>query len=66
MKEELIKFIMERADKQYWDDFPISSIPVWINEFFDQYNKGRHLKNEDPYHWTNVVGIDQKTLGGKE
>ncbi len=36
MKEKLIKFVMERADKYYSDDFPISMIEIWINEFFDQ------------------------------
>ena len=41
MKEELIKFVMERADGQYSDDFPISSISEWINEFFDQYQPER-------------------------
>lgn len=39
MKEELIKFVMEKADKYYYDDFPINSIETWIREFFDQYEK---------------------------
>ncbi len=46
MKEELIKFVMERADKEYSDDFPISAISDWINEFFDQYQPERS-KRED-------------------
>lgn len=46
MKDELIKFIMERADKEYNDDFPISHIPDWINEFFTQYQPERS-KRED-------------------
>jgi hypothetical protein len=37
MKEELIKYVMEKADKCYSDDFPISSIEKWIREFFDQH-----------------------------
>lgn len=34
MKEDLIKFVMERANKCYSDDFPISEIETWIREFF--------------------------------
>ncbi len=29
---------MERADKQYDDDFPICEIETWIREFFDTIN----------------------------
>ena len=36
MKEELIKYVMQKADQCYSDDFPISSIEDWIREFFDQ------------------------------
>lgn len=32
---------MERADKEYNDDFPISNIPEWINEFFQKYQPER-------------------------
>lgn len=45
MKEELIKFVMERADREYSDDFPINKISDWIKEFFDQYNTNN--PNED-------------------
>jgi len=41
MKEELIKYVMEEADRCYSDDFPINSIEVWIREFFDQYQPER-------------------------
>lgn len=34
MKEELIKYVMERANNCYVDDFPISEIETWIREFF--------------------------------
>lgn len=46
MKEELIKFVMDRADKEYGDDFPISKIPDWIDEFFNKYQPERS-KRED-------------------
>ncbi len=36
MKEELIKYVMERADQCYSDDFPIARIEDWIREFFEQ------------------------------
>ncbi len=39
MDEELIKYVMERADKCYSDDFPIGNIEIWIREFFYQYEK---------------------------
>lgn len=41
MKEELIKYVMEKADNCYVDDFPITSIEDWIREFFDQYQPER-------------------------
>ena len=37
MKEELIRYVMEKANNCYSDDFPIHSIEEWIQEFFDQY-----------------------------
>ena len=37
MKEELIKYVMEKANKYYSDDFPICEIETWIREYFDQY-----------------------------
>lgn len=36
MKEALIEYVMERADKCYADDFPIYKIEEWIEEFFSQ------------------------------
>lgn len=47
MKEELIKYVMEKADKYYSDDFPITDIECWIREFFDQYQPDSS-KREDP------------------
>ena len=41
MKKELIKYVMERADRYYYDDFPIEQIEVWIEEFFDKYQPER-------------------------
>ncbi len=41
MKEELIKYVMEEADKCYSDDFPINNIEIWIREFFDKYQSER-------------------------
>lgn len=46
MKDELIKYVMEKADQCYSDDFPIYSIQTWIREFFDQYQPERS-KRED-------------------
>ena len=48
MKEELIKYVMEQADKCYSDDFPINCIENWIREFFDQYQPERS-KREDQF-----------------
>ncbi len=49
MKEKLIKFVMERADKCYSDDFPIPSIQEWINEFYDQYQIERSRREDINY-----------------
>lgn len=46
MKEELIKYVMEKADKCYSDDFPIENIEMWINEFFDQYQPERSMRED--------------------
>jgi len=37
IKEPLIKYVMEQANKCYADDFPIHMIEDWIREFFDTY-----------------------------
>ena len=34
MKEELIKYVMQKADRYYSDDFPICLIEDWIREFY--------------------------------
>lgn len=39
MKNELIIYVMEQANKEYHDDFPIEEIETWINEFFEKYQK---------------------------
>lgn len=36
MIENLIEYVMKNADQCYSDDFPISSIEIWIREFFDR------------------------------
>jgi hypothetical protein len=36
MKEKLVKYVMEMANKEFADDFPISRIENWIDDFFDQ------------------------------
>ncbi len=46
MKEELIKYVMEKADQCYSDDFPINNIECWIRDFFDQHQPERS-KRED-------------------
>lgn len=35
-KNDLIKYVMNKADKEYRDDFPIEKIKDWIDEFFEQ------------------------------
>ncbi len=44
MKEELIKYVMERAHKFYPDDFPIQNIEDWIEEFFDKNKMSEWIK----------------------
>jgi hypothetical protein len=46
MKEELIEYVMGKANQCYSDDFPIYNIKTWITEFFDQYQPER-LNPED-------------------
>lgn len=46
MKEELIRYVMAKADECYSDDFPIQNIETWIREFFDQ-NQPERSKRED-------------------
>lgn len=41
MREELIEYVMRKADGYYSDAFPIMSIEVWIREFFEQYRPER-------------------------
>jgi hypothetical protein len=36
MIEELISYVMERANQCYSDDFPISEIENWIRDYFNQ------------------------------
>lgn len=36
MKEELIKYVMSMAHKEFADDFPIEKIEYWISDFFDK------------------------------
>jgi hypothetical protein len=50
MKEELIKYVMERADRAFQDDFPIPHIEDWIREFIDQYQPDSS-KREDSQIW---------------
>lgn len=39
MIEDLIQYVMERANQCYADDFPINQIEEWIREFFKSYKK---------------------------
>ena len=54
MKKELIKYVMEKADEQYADDFPIYKIENWILEFFEKYQPER-LKRSDTEDWGNPI-----------
>jgi len=53
MKDQLIKYVMERANKCYSDDFPIGKIETWINEFFD---KDLQSKREDALNKCKEMG----------
>ena len=55
MKEELIKYVMEEADKCYSDDFPIYSIEVWIRKFFDQYQPERSKREDNDFESNSFV-----------
>lgn len=55
MKEELIKYVMEQADKCYSDDFPINSIEVWIREFFNQYQPERSKREDNDFEPNSFV-----------
>jgi len=35
---ELARFVMEKADQHYSDDFPIADIETWIREYFENKN----------------------------
>ena len=55
---------MERANQCYYDDFPIYSIEIWINEFFDQLQPERlspedatKIMDEIENHFRKVYGI---------
>ena len=65
MKEELIDYVMGKADQCYSDDFPIDNIETWIREFFDQYQPERlsektYYRNEDGTYppLEPVIGCD--------
>ena len=45
-KNDLIKFINEKTDRCFSDDFPICEIETWIREFFYTYQPERS-KRED-------------------
>ena len=53
MKDQLIKYVMERANKCYSDDFHIGKIETWINEFFD---KDLQSKREDALNKCKEMG----------
>ena len=64
MKEELIKYVMKKADKCYSDDFPINSIENWIREFFDQYQADR-LNPEDHFRHDMKMVCDSQNCDNK-
>lgn len=63
MEEELIEFVMERADACYADDFPIREIETWICEFFDQYQPERlSPKDHCPKCDTRLFDYEKQTI----
>ena len=64
IKEPLIKYVMEQADKCYADDFPIHMIEEWIREFFDTY------KLEEALHeliaQAHAMGINDTNMDQQE
>ncbi len=44
--ENLILYVMNQANKQYVDDFPINEIEIWIRDYFNQ-NQPDSSKRED-------------------
>jgi len=64
MKEELIKYVMEKADQCYSDDFPIYSIQEWIREFFDLYQAER-LNPEASKIITHPIPDEVKKMFGR-
>lgn len=34
--DDLVKYVMKKADQSYADDFPISNIENWIRDFFNK------------------------------
>lgn len=38
----VMEYVMERADKYYSDDFPITSLPDWIMEAFGEFKKEKN------------------------
>jgi hypothetical protein len=59
MKEELIRYVMERADQCYADDFPIEHIEVWIREFFNSYQPERLSPEDDIKYLEPLITNDQ-------
>lgn len=53
---------MEKADKEYSDDFPISKIPDWIFEFFDQCHPERLNPETCDHSGINIMqNLDKKS-----
>lgn len=46
-KEKLIEYVMEKANSEFNDDFPIEKIEDWIRDFFSLYQPER-LNPETP------------------
>lgn len=60
---ELIAYVMERANKCYSDDFPISQIEEWIREFFrtDKRSEGRLITNNNIPEISHTFSKDMLT-----
>ena len=62
MKEELIKYVMGKADKEYSDDFPIHKIKEWIQEFFNQYQPERSKRENHCPDCKNILIPNEGSL----
>ncbi len=50
----LVQYVMERANREYSDDFPISNIENWIREFFMTYAQRKEVCKQTEHDWRYI------------